>query len=192
MRTTDALDQLYNPTADFLISQYPWVSSLEMGAPSAGGSTFGGGGGGGNISIVPSVEPPFYITPIITPELPITQLPKINLKLTGLKNGFIKYDNKVYYDDNTIEFNVLSSLDSVTLKGEGAKYGEYYVISFENVSIEAPVKDVIVSPPTMGGVSSGGGGRTGGYVYTGGQYNPGSPGFNSNLAERPIDQNAQK
>lgn len=192
MRTVDFLDQLYNPTADFLISQYPFQSTLEAVGTSAGGD-FGNGGGGGGGTYTPAVEPPFYTTPIVTPELPITQTPKINLKLTGLKNGYIKYDNRVYYDDNTIEFNVLSSMDSVTLKGEGAEYGEYYVISFENVSKEVPVQDVIIAPPTMGGVSSGGGGsRNGGQLYTGGAYNPGAPGFNSNLAERPIDQFAQK
>jgi hypothetical protein len=182
MRTTDALDQLYNPTADFLISQYPWVSSLEMTAPSAGGSTFGGGGGGGGV--VSNV-------PIIPPSLPIVQTPKVNIKLNGLANGFISYGNKSYYDNSTIELNPLTTMDLVNLKPEGADYSEYYTISFEDVKIETPAKDVITTP-TLGGVTSGGGGRRGGPVYTGGQYNPGAPGFNSNLTERPIDQIAQK
>ena len=65
------------------------------GTGNAGGSSGGGGG---------VIEAP---TPIIPPTLPIVQTPKVNIKLSGLQNGFVTYDNKTYFDTNTIELNPL-------------------------------------------------------------------------------------
>lgn len=175
MVSTDILNELYNPTNDFFLSEYG--NQYQYGNPIF---NFGGGGGysgGGAVIYTPS--------PIITIDIPLTTTPKVNIKLLGLLNGYVNYDGKSYYDSDTIEFNVLSSLDKFTFKPEGAEYQEYYVISFEDVTEEIPVLD----PPVLGG---GGGMYGGGPSYTGGGYNPDSPAFNSNLAERPIDQRAQK
>jgi hypothetical protein len=57
-------------------------------------------------------------------------------------------------------------MDLVNLKPEGADYLEYYTISFEDVKIEIPVKDVVIppTPPSSGGRSRNYGGGGGGLV----------------------------
>lgn len=185
MRTTDFLDQLYNPTNDFFISEFQNLNSFQTSGGGGGGAT----PGGNDVPIyIPAVEPPVYTTPIVTPELPITQTPKVNIKLGGLENGFVKYADTSYFDGNTIELNVLTTLDSVNLKPEGAEYSEYYVISFEDVVEEIPVKDDVI----LGGTGGGGNGGIGGGGFGSGIGNDNPILLDNMQPYRNADQNRQK
>lgn len=148
MRTTDFLDQLYNPTNNFFAKEFGDLNTQLILDSSAGG-------GGGNIINTPVIERPVLDIPV---RLKDNVTPKVNIKLSGLKNGFIKYGGKSYYDKDTLQINVLTALDTLNLKPEGANYSEYYVISFEDVKIDVPAKDVVITTPVYSGGGGGGGG----------------------------------